>query len=157
MKIIFLDFDGPIIPLQSHEPERPIDTMAWPPCVQALNRITETTGAVIVVSSSWRSDGMYRIRALLKSWGVTGKVIGATPIFFSKKSGSWNLVPRGEEVAGYLHGRTDVESFVILDDDNDMKNLDAHLIQTPFDVGLTETDADVAIDMLMRPRDTRLA
>ena len=156
MKIIFLDFDGPLIPLQSHEPERPIDKKAWPEAVAALNRITSTTGAVLVISSNWRGHGLRKVQAWLESWGVTGKVIGETPILFAKKGGIWKATPRGDEIAKYLHGKNDIESFVILDDDNDMGELETHLIQTPFDTGLTEKDADLAIDMLTRPRIVRL-
>jgi hypothetical protein len=157
MKIVFLDFDGPIIPAQSHMPERAIESKAWPDSVEALNRITDTTGAVIVVSSNWRSDGLHRMHELLKSWGVTGKVIGMTPILFRKIDSLWRAASRGEEIAEYLHGKTNVESFVILDDDRDMEELEPYLIQTPFDVGLTEKDADRAIDMLTRAHDVRLA
>jgi hypothetical protein len=156
MKIIFLDFDGPIIPAQSHQPERPIDKKAWPSSVDALNRVTDTTGAVIVISSNWRGRGLRKIQALLKSWGVTGKVIGTTPILFDKIGGIWKATPRGEEIAKYLRDKKEVESFVILDDDTDMGELEPYLIQTPFDVGLTEKDADLAIDMLTRPRTVRL-
>lgn len=156
MKIIFLDFDGPIIPAQSHTPERPIAMKAWPDSVEALNRITDTTGAVIVISSNWRADGLHRIHVLLESWGVTGKVVGMTPILFRKTDSLWEAASRGEEIAEYLHGKKNVESFVILDDHNDMDELEPYLIQTPFDVGLTEKDADRAIDMLTRPRTVRL-
>lgn len=157
MKIVFLDFDGPIIPLQSHETKRPIDKKAWPEAVAALNRITSTTGAVLVISSTWRGYGLRKIQTLLESWGVTGKVIGLTPMLFDKKGGIWKATLRGEEIAKYLHGKNDVEAFVILDDDNDMGELETHLIQTPFIIGLTEKDADLAIDMLTRPRTVRLA
>lgn len=153
MKIIFLDFDGPIIPLQSHKPERrPMDEKAWPPCVRALNRITDTTGAGIVVSSTWRYGGEQYVTKVLRQWGVTGEVVGLTPRFES----TWNgpilvVVERGQEIAAWLDGKTDIESFVILDDDDDMSDLGARLIQTPFEVGLTEADADRAIAMLMEP------
>jgi hypothetical protein len=157
MKIVFLDFDGPILPAQSHETRRSLDRKAWPDSVEALNRITETTGAVIVISSNWRAQGLRKIMMLLASWGVTGKVAGMTPILFHKIDGRWNGAPRGEEIAGYLRGKKNVESFVILDDDRDMGELESHLIQTPFDAGLTEKDADLAIDMLTRPREVRLA
>jgi len=157
MKIVFLDFDGPIIPAQSHIPERPITMKAWPASVEALNRITDTTGAVLVISSNWRSDGLHKMQALLKSWGVTGKVAGATQILFQKANGIWQAASRGKEIAEYLHGKKNVESFVILDDNRDMDELEPYLIQTPFDVGLTEKDADRAIDMLTRSRDVRLA
>ena len=156
MKIIFLDFDGPIIPLQSHTTRRPLERKAWPDAVAALNRITDTTGAKIVVSSNWRMDKILDMRKLLTGWGVTGEVIGMTPVRFQQVDKVWTSAPRGREIGAYLKGRKDVESFVILDDDNDMERYEPYLIQTPFETGLTEKDADLAIDMLTRKRTVRL-
>jgi hypothetical protein len=57
-------------------------------------------------------------------------------------------VPRGREIQAYLNNAAGVESFVIIDDDDDMEHLKPHLILTPFEIGLTEADADRAIAML---------
>lgn len=148
MKVVFLDFDGPIIPLMSHKPvHRGAMEKAWPPCVAALNRITDTTGAMIVVSSMWRLGGLMDCKEHLHNWGVTGKVQAITPYF--------EYVPgktRGLEIAAYIEQvkdtRREIESFVILDDENDMPDLLHRLIITPFEVGLTEADADKAIQLL---------
>jgi hypothetical protein len=140
MKIVFLDFDGPIIPKQSHETRRPLESKAWPSCIAALNRITKTTGAQIVVSSAWRGSGLKEMQNLLESWGVTGDVTGVTPILCGET--------RGKEIAKYLKKFPKVESFVILDDDDDMDHLKPFLVQTPFSTGLTEKHADRAIKVL---------
>lgn len=128
---------------------------AWPPCINQLNRITDKTGANIVVSSTWRLDGLASVRDLLKAWGATGKVVGITPNMEQKdKSGLWKAAPRGLEIAEFIiewnrnTPRNEIESFVIFDDDNDMDYLMPFLIQTPFDKGITEADADKAIRML---------
>ena len=152
MKVVFLDFDGPIIPMASHEAGRKLLEKAWHPCIAALNRITDTTGAKIVLSTSWRwpSSNGPQASELLKIWGATAEVIGATPILESAwKPGSvsWTGVPRGREIAAWL-GSNKVDSFVIIDDDKDMVHLMQFLIHTPFEVGLTEADADRAIQML---------
>ena len=157
MKAIFLDFDGPIIPLMSHVNPRVSGkgAGAWPSCVSALNRITDTTGARIVVSSTWRADGFMKTKDRLKEWGITGKMIGLTPDLTERGPVLWNSVSRGIEIAAwikqYTEDREPVESFVILDDDKDMEHLMPFLIHTPFEVGLTEDDADKAIEMLNSP------
>lgn len=154
MKIVFLDFDGPIIPLMSHKPSRRNEMeKAWPPCVAALNRITDTTGAKIVVSSTWRADGVMKTKDRLTAWGVTAPIIGLTPHLWENPELFCGHKARGLEIAAFIEsyekrGRGKVESFVILDDDADMEHLLPFLIQTPFDIGLTEADADKAIDML---------
>jgi len=157
MKVIFLDFDGPIIPIQSHKNPRVLGkgAQAWPECIKALNRITDATGAGIVVSSTWRADGYMKTKERLNDWGVTGHMIGITPDLTNRGPVLWSAVPRGREIAAwikqYSEDREEVESFVILDDDADMEELMPFLIQTPFEIGLTEADADKAIEMLMAP------
>ncbi len=153
MKVVFLDFDGPIIPIMSHRCPRVSGkgAQAWPSCIDALNRITEATGAVIVVSSTWRADGITKTRERLRQWGVKAACIGLTPYLDRKtESGLWAAVPRGLEIQKWLdeYEREEIESFVIIDDDGDMEHLFSRLIQTPFEVGLTEADADRAIEML---------
>lgn len=152
MKIVFLDFDGPIIPLQSHKEKMGSGkaAQAWPPCVAALNRITETTGAKIVVSSTWRADGITRTRERLKEWGVTAPCIGLTPYMDERdtETGLWVSHPRGHEIQKFLDDCATVKSFVIIDDDRDMEHLLPRLVHTPFDIGLTEAHADRAIAML---------
>lgn len=155
MKVVFLDFDGPIIPLQSHHPiHRELQEKAWPPCVAALNRITDKTGAKIVVSSSWRTPGAKYCKDLLKKWGVTGEVIGVTPEHPYAPGKT-----RGGEIQEWLDTALDngacMQGFVILDDDEDMAHLAPHLILTPFNVGLTEVDADNAISILKETRDAK--
>jgi hypothetical protein len=149
MRVIFLDFDGPIIPILSYPPSGK-QARAWPPCVAALNRITDATGAVIVVTSTWRADGFMKTKERLSDWGVTGDMIGITPDLTNRGPVLWNSVARGFEIQQWLdtYDRYPIEAFVILDDDKDMEDLMPFLIHTPFEVGLTEADADLAIKML---------
>ena len=151
MKVVFLDFDGPIIPIMSHENRRGLMEKAWPPCIAELNRITDTTGAKIVISSSWRwGDKSPRAPELLREWGVTAEIVGETPILetaWKPDSVIWQAVCRGTEIQGWLDDNP-VEVFVILDDDADMGHLMNSLVQTPFETGLTKELADRAIEML---------
>jgi hypothetical protein len=151
MRVVFLDFDGPIIPLMSHEHRRGIMEKAWPPCIAALNRITDATGAKIVISSTWRLGQSPEAARLLREWGATGEIIGVTPDLSCKvgeeTNGIWVTTCRGKEISAWLSENLP-ESFVILDDDDDMDELKPFLIQTPFEIGLTEDDADKAIEML---------
>ena len=160
MKVIFLDFDGPIIPEASHTNRRGPREKAWPPCVTALNRITDTTGAKIVISSSWRWANLGKdAEDYLRQWGVNGEVVGITPILetaWKPENKMWIGVPRGREIQAWLDANK-CETFVIIDDDKDMENLAPFLIHTPFDTGLTEADADRAIEMLGRKKFTESA
>lgn len=141
--VIFLDFDGVIINERSIKERRPLSQKADPDCVAALNRITEETGAVIVVSSAWRLDfSEEELSGLLRGWGVIGYLAGKTPILGRE-------TVRGDEIADWMKaGNVDAADVVILDDDQDMSVLSPRLIRTESRLGLTMQEAQLAICLL---------
>lgn len=142
-RVLFLDFDGVLVNKRSLTERRPRLQRADPDCVAALNHITNTTGAVIVVSSSWRLDfDLDELTELFTAWGVTGRLDGTTPIL-----GRGTV--RGDEIANWLAARqVSPADIVILDDEADLSWLSTRLIRTESDAGLTKTDAERAIEML---------
>lgn len=131
--VIFLDFDGVLLNARSHAGH------ADAQCVQALNRITEETGAKIVVSSSWKHGRTVEsLRLLLRQWGVSGEVIDKTPVCYGE---------RGTEIRLWC-SEHNVQCFVILDDCEDMDGLGGLLVLTNFRTGLTMADAEQAIAIL---------
>jgi hypothetical protein len=148
VKVVFLDIDGV---LNSHDwfnvtdtrrdsPEYP-ESHFDPKPVSLLNEITDRTGAVIVVSSTWRlGRSVSELRELLKSVGVTGYVTDKTPHLGG---------PRGHDIYTWLQRPTGhVEAYVILDDDSDMDPLARRHVKTTFDHGLTREHAERAVAML---------
>lgn len=124
MKIIFLDIDGVLNNQVMFEYEDDIigtfGGQLSRRCVTQLNEITDKTDAKIVVSSTWRLDD--NITEYLPSAGVTGEIIGITPVLKDRFS------LRGNEIHAWIvqnetligkHYR-DFHSFIILDDDSDM-------------------------------------
>jgi hypothetical protein len=138
MKIIFLDIDGVVINRAAcMKGFKKVDE----DCVKRLNRITDETGALIVLSSCWRlGRTIPEIREMLKLWGITGKVLDRTR----------NLnAERGLEIDDWLDScPREVEKFVILDDDTDMAHLRPHLVKTNFVNGLTEREAKEVLKKL---------
>lgn len=152
MKIIFLDIDGVLINGPSC---RAGFGKVAPECVARLNRLIETTGAAIVLSSCWRV-GRTRIECcdLLLEWGVKGKVLDRT-----RQTVQGGI--RGDEIQDWLnewqerHGPA--ESFVILDDDRDMGHLLPYLVHTSFMPGLTDDDIEKAAAILEGRRAAHIA
>lgn len=145
MGLIFLDIDGVLN--SQRTPFGPCSCETDPINVKALNRITDATGAWIIVSSIWRFRYPARsmMQALLSAKGVTGVIEGTTP----KLTGDST---RGDEIKAWLDahpGWKDVP-FIIIDDDPDIAPFQDRFIQTSFETGLTEADADRAIAMLRR-------
>lgn len=153
MKIIFLDIDGVVCIPRIHggalqrfnlngrmAQEFNID------CVQRLNKIIESTGALVVISSMWRidfwSDEEFELlKNFFKEQGVIGTLIGHTPYNDERI--------RGREIQEWLNGHPDVEKFVIIDDCDDMEHLMPYLVQTRFYGGIEDDHVERAIAMLM--------
>lgn len=150
MKILFLDIDG-VCNCKSTLIKAKRSDVVDPIMIGRINKITNATGAKIVVSSSWRLifglDNV--INKYLKPAGLVGDIIGETPNLssFSFKGSS----SRGREIREWLSDNPSVEGFVILDDENDMDGLQDKLIQTSFmnDVGgIQEDHVEQAIFLL---------
>jgi hypothetical protein len=164
MKILFLDFDGVLNSGNSfhdnHQErlkaqaagENPADIMrkhSHPlghlstPHLERLNRIIEQTGAKIVVSSVWRSNGI----ELLGGW-MTQKGFKYRDSLIDITGNLGSSYGRGYEIQDWLNNHTDTTRFVILDDDWDMHHLMPYLIATSHMDGLEDSHVDLAIAML---------
>lgn len=124
MKVVFLDFDGVVnIPSGDFIKDHPIITCGH----TAEDELNDTVGmglvnalclennAEIVVSSSWRTAGLEKMRNLLYRSGLDKriKVQGCTPFGISFSG------MRGKEIRAYLKDRKEITDYVILDDDSD--------------------------------------
>ncbi len=155
MKIIFLDIDGVLNSHKSGINNEGSLIVFSEEAIHTLNSVIRETGAVVVVSSSWRcsytQEGM---QALLASKGINCKVVGMTPDL-TKLDASTNLhiaVPRGEEILTWLREtKENVESICIIDDGDDMQSLRSKLVQTTWDSGLLSTHADKIKEKLNEP------
>lgn len=111
MKIIFLDIDGVLNVIQQGRDE--FGALFHPEFVENLRQVIDATGAKIVISSSWRSAGLERMKLMWQMRDLPSEVIDITPNFREVSS------VRGEEIANWL-SQNNVDSYLILDDDDDM-------------------------------------
>ena len=144
MKVIFLDIEGVLMNLGSQH----LGGEADPQCVARLNQLTDSTGAALVVSSTWRSQGLEEITELLRGWGVTGAVAGITDDLSYLDLTYTIGIQRGDEIGQWLDRHPEVEAFVILDDDDDMAGLKPYLVQSEADAGLTDEQMEKAVGLL---------
>lgn len=134
MKVIFLDIDGVLNRLGSIEQQRTIHTFQGfvgfePELVERFNNLVSETGAVIVLSSSWRNSKNWRSDMFQNGLNIK-KLIDRTPHLPGKI--------RGYEIDAWLKVHANVENYVIVDDDNDMLPWHGrHMFQTNYASGLT--------------------
>ena len=148
-KYIFLDFDG-VINTQNDKFDK--NAMA------NLRRLLEKTDAKVVISSTWRLQGMEYIQQLWQEHHMQGEVIGLTP---SCNSTNFSNVDGQEEWQG-LHGCKGLEiaewlrlnakepyQYIILDDEEDfLFSQREHLVKVEGSKGLDKADVRVAIQIL---------
>lgn len=134
MKIIFLDIDG-VLNVDSHGRDK-YGALFHPHYSNNLKRIVDETQAKIVLSSSWRKDGLTLIQEMWKYRKLAGEIIDITPSLSLQDESVSKLtaknhseinygysIPRGCEVDFWINSNSKkikIESYVILDDDSNM-------------------------------------
>lgn len=149
MKVLFLDIDG-IINSEDYAVYRyttkkfDLDHFVDERAVAFLNYIIDETGARIVLSSSWR--GSYEeTEERLKKAGFKYDFFDKTPYHPSRHRGT----EIQEWIDKYEETHEPLESYVIIDDDNDMlESQENNFVQCNFVHGLTSHDCYKAINIL---------
>lgn len=137
MKIIFLDVDGVL----NSEQDRFSWTIESDKHLILLACIVRRTDAKIVVSSSWRNCGLLdTLKTRLNDFSMS---------IYDKTCYSEHGI-RGLEIKEWLDNHSDVESFVILDDEYfDIKSyFPNNLVKTNTKVGLQKEDVEKCIAIL---------
>jgi len=111
-KIIFLDIDGVLnVISQGHDEFGGIFHKHFE---DNLRYIIESTNAKIVISSTWRMNGLSEMQRMWKHRGLAGEVIDVTP--YDEDRGL-----RCYEIQWWLEWNSDiVDNYCIIDDDSDM-------------------------------------
>ena len=133
--VIFLDIDGVLNSAQ----------MDWskfqmqPELVARMNELVRRTGAMVVLSSTWRSAPNWR--EMTQEHGLDFEFLDRTPRLNGK--------PRGAEIYSWLSKNRDIKNYAIIDDDGDMLALQKpHFFQTSWELGLTQEIADAVYKYL---------
>ncbi len=137
MKIIFLDMDG-VLNSAYLKSNKYIEKDKF----ELLQIIVRETGAKVVLSTSWREFPDWRA-FLTDFFGAVGiEVVGSTPVD-----------PEGirpNEIMSWLEACPDVESYVVLDDNDMTESFNDNMVCTcgPGRIGLDADAADRAIMIL---------
>lgn len=155
-KYLFLDFDGVLNTgnYQKRMKEEAIDAydeygpMFDPQAVSYLEQIIERTGCKIVISSTWRNEGIVRMQQMWKDRGMPGTIYSMTPILLSTTfqdalNGELLSAPvkktKALEIDMWLQKHASKEArYVILDDESFRMDDDdyLHIITTDEQTGI---------------------
>ena len=153
MKVIFLDFDGVLNSdrynrIRDHRTQGSLDEAKLP----VLRRIVEETGAVIVLSTSWRRLWSPDPTLCDPRWQECGDALARHALTVRDRTPDYEGNNRDREISDWLADHEgEVESFVILDDVRfGWGDLSPRVVRTDPACGLTESLADKAISLLGR-------
>lgn len=167
MKLIFLDIDGVLALIHKERDEYGV--LFHPEFVENLKLIIESTGAKIVISSSWRSSGLEIMQEMWVKRGLPGEVIAITPRSkhrfrgleieeFLSNNMQFQRINYSKELQKNYIETSKCKNYVILDDDSDMTyNQREHFVKCSCNFthsdslggyGLTKQCAEQAIKIL---------
>lgn len=167
MKIIFLDFDGVLNTeaWQRHCMTRALPTedgfgpVFDPEAVANLAAIIDAVPDVgVVITSSWKWEGVEKMKRLWQKRGLPGTLLGITPDYvpdFDERTFERVLqgelpVCRGAEIVAWQEQNNAQDCpYVIFDDLPDFyPEQQPHYIETDPHIGITAEDASTAIKIL---------
>ena len=154
-KYIFLDIDG-VLNTANYQTWRQLwgkeisdlhGHLFSPPAVRNLQRLLKWTNAKIVLSSSWRMDGLEAIRQMWKERDMPGEIYDVTPYVNAR---AYPVGTRGVEIQKWLDEKGgECYAFVIIDDIDDfLPEQKQNIIMTDFRRGLTLIRALIALRIL---------
>lgn len=166
-KYLFLDFDGVLntgsyskqMKREGIDPFDEYGALFDPKAIANLKHIVDQTGCKIVLSTTWRNEGIMRMRELWEERELPGEIFSMTPILLGTSyqdamTGEMIGLPQREskalEINAWLYQNSGKEySYVILDDeDYFFPRQQNHLVLTDEFYGLTDRKAQKAISFL---------
>lgn len=167
MKIIFLDIDGVLV--TGKYSRKQYDEKDWkrdaygdafdPTAVAALTTLIASTGADLVISSTWRHSGIVALREMWEKRKLPGQILDVTPGSAARFRGleidAWLKTKGFSHINWSSSGQAEycqksgIESYLIIDDDSDMTlNQLNHFICTNPETGLTHDDVERGTERL---------
>lgn len=116
-RVLFLDFDGPMIPMRAWpiQGDRGYDTFD-PVAAATVKRVLDSAGAKIVVSSSWRISGYDVVVDVMERAGLDRSYLHDD--WKTECIASGPTLLRKKEIALWLSKHPEVQDYVILDDED---------------------------------------
>lgn len=151
-RIIFLDIDGVLNTDRSVRMNHDGDRLDFDhDALEQLTRIVNETGAKIVITSTWRihrEHGGFLWAELLRNLnkaGLENSILDITPVL----DDALRTADRWKEIADWLkHDEHNIYSYVILDDEWQMGELNNRFLRCPSYSGITSEIAGRAIRLL---------
>jgi hypothetical protein len=121
LNILFLDFDGPMLPHRGWPIQEGTKYDKFDPIAAATVRRLCEAGVQLVISSTWREDGLRKISEVLEASGIDPKYLHQDWRTIELRMGPKS---RMLEIKTWLIKHKNVHRYAILDDEKvDLPNL----------------------------------
>lgn len=156
MKVIFLDIDG-VLNCDATNDRAPSGCIGIDDSkVSLLAKIVERTGAIIVLTSTWKSEWSREPDFCSKDCAYLNQKLSAVGLTIAAKT-SDQVVNRGSGISAWLSNKPDVDGWVVLDDDifadYHRYGIMQHLVHTKYrDGGLRLAHIEEAVRILNEGR-----
>lgn len=153
MKVIFLDIDG-VLNYADCKKRAYGFYFVDDEKIKLLKELVDKTGAKIVLSSTWRLERFPDCRDTApRSYKLYHKLVRKLKEYDLQIFSHTPILPkryRGREIEQWINDWQGelIESFIILDDNDDMNPYMDRLVQTSWFTGLTQEDVDEAVQKL---------
>jgi hypothetical protein len=117
-KVIFLDFDGPMIPMRAWvlNMDRAKYEVFDPVAAATVKRALDAAHAKLVITSTWRLDGRDACIRLLEMAGIDRSYLHAD--WATPKAGRGGPKSRAAEIYLWLAKHPEVRRHAVIDDEN---------------------------------------
>jgi hypothetical protein len=121
--IIFLDIDGILVNIRNYKAIKnfPQFEEEW---INNLKEIINETNSYIVISSTWRTSGLKKLKSVFHSYGIEKeRILDITPI-----GKPFQFKSRWEEIKEWL-SKNECDNYAIIDD-NDVGTINENFFMT---------------------------
>lgn len=138
--VVFLDIDGVLNTIFTWG-RRPHAAALEPARVARINTLCAETGAVVVVTSTWRRlFELDDLRALLAGAGLTAPIVGVTPCL--------DTGHRRDEIRFWVNSRPEPPARFVIFDDDETAGIAGHFVWIARSRGVEDWHIDRAREVL---------
>lgn len=152
LKVLFLDIDGVV--LSGEELQKSRNRRYLPPHkISLVREVCARSGAVIVVSSTWRhSDDT---KGALEAVELPLHPDWRTPLP-KMLGGHYTGEQRGREIQHWIDKHPETAAYAIVDDDSDMLTSQmSNFVKTPFQTGIEAAHVNALVSILAQAIDAK--
>lgn len=151
-KVVFLDFDGPMVPARAEFLQKRKEFDVFDPCAVAmLNNIIEITGTKLVISSTFGSRGYEKTLQVFHENGIDPGHLHADWVTERDP-----YRERADQIEHWIDQHPEVRRYAVLDDWDMTETFGEHMVLVSYNEGMLTGHRMKMIELLGRKENDEL-